>query len=130
MSWLRRSGSIVFAGTVSVVALVPSVAQAAKSCVNSNGLTTYCKLDPQDGLGIPSASLGDRVSQIVSTLGLIAGVLAVLFIVIGGINYATSEGDSKRLASAKQTISYAIAGLVISIIAPLIVGFVIAKGPQ
>jgi hypothetical protein len=104
---------------------LPSSALAS-SCANGN----YCKLDPINTFSIPDASLQDQVGAIIDILGIIAGVLSVIFLIIGGINYITSEGDPKKLAGAKNTIAYAIAGLVISILATQIVGFVLQNAPK
>ena len=54
----------------------------------------------------------------------VAGVVAVVFVVIGGISYATSAGDSNKLQKAKQTILYAIIGLILVALAEVITAFV------
>jgi hypothetical protein len=64
---------------------------------------------------------------IIDTLFIVAGAVAVLIMVIGGIRYITSTGDSKRIQAAKDTILYAIMGLVVVILARAIVGFVIGN---
>lgn len=58
---------------------------------------------------------------------LIIGIAAVIMIMVGGLRYITSGGDSGRLASAKDTILYAIIGLVVVALAQIIVKFVINK---
>src|ERR1035437_7554101 len=78
-------------------------------------------------VGAPSVSLGGVPKTVVNTLLEIAGALAVIFLIVGGLKYATSAGDSKRVESAKNTILYAIVGLVITILAYAIVNFVITK---
>lgn len=54
----------------------------------------------------------------------LAGALAVIFIIVGGIQYTISAGDSKRVSTAKNTITYAIAGLFVCISAYAIVQFI------
>ena len=51
--------------------------------------------------------------------------MAVIMIIWGGIRYVLSAGNSAALTSAKNTIIYAIIGLVIAILAYAIVNFVI-----
>jgi hypothetical protein len=46
-------------------------------------------------------------------------------IIVGGIRYTTSNGDSGRIKAAKDTITYAVVGLVVAILAYAIVNFVI-----
>ena len=65
--------------------------------------------------------------RIINTIILVVGALAVLMIVIGGMKYVLSAGDSSAISSAKNTILYAIVGIVIAISAYSIVNFVIAK---
>jgi hypothetical protein len=55
----------------------------------------------------------------------IVGVAAVIMIIIGGFRYITSSGDSASVNSAKNTILYAIIGLVIVALAQVIVRFVL-----
>jgi putative exporter of polyketide antibiotics len=70
-------------------------------------------------------TLGDRINTIVNILLYILGAIAVVMIVIGGIRYTTSNGESAQMTSAKNTILYAVVGLVVSIMAYAIVNFVV-----
>lgn len=57
----------------------------------------------------------------------IIGVIAVVMIMIAGIKYITSEGDSAKTAAAKNTVLYAAVGLVVVALAQIIVRFVLRK---
>ena len=70
-------------------------------------------------------TLGDRVKDIVNILLFVLGAIAVIVIVIGGIRYALSGGDSSQVSAAKNTILYAVVGLVVAILAYSIVNFVL-----
>ena len=65
------------------------------------------------------------IKNVVNLLLYVLGVIAVIMIIIGGIRYATSDGDSGNLKSAKDTILYSVVGLVIGLLAYTIVNFVI-----
>ena len=52
-------------------------------------------------------------------------VVAVIMIIIGGVNYATSQGDPTKIKKAKDTILYGIVGLVIVLMAFAITAFVL-----
>jgi hypothetical protein len=52
------------------------------------------------------------------------GILCVIFIIWGGINYTISRGDSKKIEQAKNTILYAVIGLVIAMVAYAVVNLV------
>jgi hypothetical protein len=71
-------------------------------------------------------SLNKLVTNIINILSVIVGVVAVIMIIIGGFKYITSGGDSNNTASAKNTIIYAIVGLIIVALAQVIVRFVLA----
>ena len=66
----------------------------------------------------------DMVKNMISWAIGIAGVVAVIFIVIGGISYVTSTGDPSKIQKAKQTITYALIGLAIVGLAEIIIAVV------
>lgn len=57
----------------------------------------------------------------------VSGIIAVIFVIIGGINYMTSAGDPGKIEKAKKTILYAVIGLAITVLAFAIVNFVISN---
>lgn len=61
----------------------------------------------------------------VNILSLIIGIAAVVMIILGGLKYVTSGGDSNKVANAKGTITYALIGLVIAVLAQAIVHYVL-----
>jgi hypothetical protein len=69
----------------------------------------------------------DIVTLIVNIFSIIVGIVAVIMIVVGGFKYITSGGDSGNITSAKNTIVYAVIGLVIVALAQFIVKFVLNK---
>ncbi len=54
----------------------------------------------------------------------IVAIIAVVMIVIGGVSYATSQGDPGKVAKGKNTIMYGVIGMVIALLAFAIVNFV------
>ena len=77
--------------------------------------------------GMPSELLGDNgvFRQVTNTILLIVGIISVVMLVYGGLRYIISGGDSKKVTDAKNTILYAIIGLIIAILAYAIIGFVL-----
>ncbi len=67
------------------------------------------------------------IKNIVNIFSLIVGVVSVIMIIVGGFKYITSGGDSGRVSSAKNTIIYAVIGLIIVAFAQILVKFVIFK---
>jgi hypothetical protein len=82
----------------------------------------------KDDLGLGNAPSTVGSDQVASVLGLayfLAGIVAVLVIVIGGVRYTTANGDSSQIQAAKNTILYAVVGLVVVIMAAAITQFII-----
>ena len=77
--------------------------------------------------GMPADLIGpDGVfTQITNTVLYAVGIISVIMLIYGGLRYVISGGDSKKVTDAKNTILYAIIGLIISILAFAIVNFVI-----
>ena len=67
------------------------------------------------------------VGSIVDVLSLIVGATSVIMVIIGGLRYVVSGGDSAKVVAAKNTILYAIVGLVVVIFAQSIVAFVVGR---
>lgn len=65
------------------------------------------------------------VQNILNVIIGITGIIAVIFIIIGGVQYMTSAGDAGKAKKARDTILYAVIGLVVVILAFAIVNFVI-----
>jgi hypothetical protein len=65
------------------------------------------------------------VGTITSWLLWAIGAVCVIFIIIGGLKYATSGGDPEKVKSAKNTLLYALIGLAIAILAGVIVSLVV-----
>ena len=79
------------------------------------------------GAGMPTELVGvDGVfTKITNTVLYAVGIISVIMLIYGGLRYVISGGDSKKVTDAKNTIMYAIIGLIISILAYAIVNFVI-----
>lgn len=82
--------------------------------------------------GCPADLFGDTgvFKQVTNTILYIVGIIAVIMLIIGGIRYVTSGGDAKKVTDAKNTVLYAIIGLVIAFLAFAIVNFVISALPS
>ena len=72
-------------------------------------------------------TLEEGIKNVVNVLLFLIGAIAVIMIVIGGLRYVTSNGDSSATKGAKDTILYAVIGLIVAILAYAIVNFVITS---
>lgn len=71
--------------------------------------------------------VNEIIASIINIFSVIVGVVAVIMIIFGGFRYITSGGDSGNISSAKQTIVFAIVGLVVVALAQIIVRFVLSR---
>lgn len=82
-----------------------------------------------EDLELPGCTIANEegsnvVADTLEVVFLAAGSLSILFIVIGGLRYVISTGDPNGAKQAKDTILYAVIGLLISTLAWAIVNFV------
>ncbi len=80
-----------------------------------------------NGCGGAVADIKDVAINVINGVVAVLGLVAVVFIIVGGINYMTSAGDSGKVEKAKKTILYSVIGLVICVLAFAIVNFVVAN---
>lgn len=76
------------------------------------------------------AGLGKIISTIITVLSIVVGAVSVIMIIVGGFRYVISGGDSNATQGAKNTIMYALIGLVIVLFAQVIVRFVISNASK
>jgi hypothetical protein len=89
--------------------------------------TYFAQVGPND-FNVPHTDVSPHtVSNVLELVFGVAGIVAVLIIVIAGMRYSISQGDPQATAKAKNTIIYAVIGLVIAISAFAIVGFVLGS---
>ena len=129
----RTIVSLVAASALFAPLLVPATVAAATAPDTSTGLCQGASL--QVSSNCSPTDIGqkgtDRVNSIIKTtidlFSLVVGVVAVIMVIIGGLKYITSSGDSGNITGAKNTILYAIIGLVVVALAQFIVQFVLGK---
>lgn len=73
------------------------------------------------------SSVTDYIETAINIFSIVVGIIAVVMIIIGGVKYITSGGDSGNVTGAKNTILYAIIGLVVVALSQLIVRFVLSS---
>ncbi|GIW62170.1 MAG: hypothetical protein KatS3mg089_1022 [Patescibacteria group bacterium] len=80
--------------------------------------------------GIPVGGLGEGEGGIrliqngLSWLLVGAVILALSFLIWGGIKWITSEGDKTKVTNARKTIIYSLVGMIIALLSFLIVSFI------
>jgi hypothetical protein len=84
------------------------------------------KINPGD-INIPTNDAGDILANGLNITYFVGGVIAVIVIIVAGIMYATSGGDSGNVTKAKNMILYSVIGLIVILIAFVITQFVIGR---
>lgn len=99
---------------------------AAKNAACEGIALTGGKCDSDDKKD-SSNKINGIIRTVINLFSLVVGVAAVIMVIVGGFKYITSSGDSTAVNGAKNTILYALVGLVIVLLAQVIVQFVIGK---
>jgi hypothetical protein len=124
---LTLTGGLLLAAPA---ALTPVAAYAASPAYVADSVQDACAgIDLGGGGNCKSdgGKLTGLVRDIIGLLSIIVGIAAVIMIIIGGLKYITSGGDSSKVSGAKSTIVYAIVGLIVASLAQVIVHFVLSK---
>lgn len=77
--------------------------------------------------GSADADVTGFATKVVNWFSWIVGIVSVIMIIVGGFKYITSGGASDKVTSAKNTIVYAVIGLIIVALAQFIVRFVLSQ---
>lgn len=105
-------GTLALAPAVSVSAIDP-----LENVCNGTSGSQICDSRNTD-------DAGTLIGTIVNTLLFVVGALSVVMIIVAGVFYVISSGDAGKVARAKNTLTYAIVGLVVSFLAYAIVYWV------
>lgn len=106
-------------------AVLAPVAPASAACDPSAG--AQAGINCAQGEGVPTTLFGDGsiFTTVVNILLFIIGAISVVMLIWGGIRYTTSAGNAAAVTAAKNTIMYAIIGLVIAFLAFAVVNWVL-----
>ena len=127
---MKRFTALVIAASI---ALLPLLSPVAAHAVGVNkficlGVTLGdSEVCDESVEGEAENTITALAQDVVDVLSLVVGIVSVIMIIIAGLRYITSGGDSQNVTNAKNTILYAIVGLVIVIFAQTIVRFVVGR---
>lgn len=120
-AFVAAFGIIGFAGAA---VAVPAYA-APNNCTGINCVTQGA--ETAETGSSKTNNLQSIIKLIVNIMLFLIGAISVIMIIVGGIKYTTSNGNAEMVKSAKNTITYAIVGLIVAIFAYAIVNFVIEQ---
>jgi cytochrome bd-type quinol oxidase subunit 2 len=90
--------------------------------ISTGASTADCSSDTES-----TNKVNSTITTAINVFSTIVGVIAVLMIIYGGLRYITSGGDSGKITNAKNTIIYALIGLVVVALAQFIVKFMLSQ---
>lgn len=138
MKAVMRTGLIGAAILMATIFMSPAVASTSLAAdpksisksvceVPGNERLAGCESGDQklDRAAGSSTAGGGYLESLVNVFTFIAGLIAMVFILVGGIRYITSTGDAGRIKQAKDTLMYAVVGLIVVGLARVIIGFII-----
>lgn len=96
------------------------------ACKNSK-VAAQSSVCQERGKGDPITGSNGVLAKVTRIISYVAGAASVILLIIGGFMYVLSNGDTSKITSARNTIIYALVGLVIVVIAQSIVIFVINR---
>lgn len=142
MNISKFSSKLINVGAASATVLATSLVAGSVVSAASDGYD--CTLTPgSDGYNPVQAGLCDSVSEgnrvnifsgenpifqrVVNILLFLVGAISVIMLIIGGIRYIVSAGDQNAVTGAKNTIMYAIVGIIVAVVAYGAVNFVLSQ---
>jgi len=122
---LKKIGQVA-TGIGAALTLLAGRAMAASGDINSSN-PAEAGAQAARGNGTPAELIGSNgvFTRITNTVLYAVGIISVIMLIYGGLRYVVSGGDSKKVTDAKNTIIYAIIGLIVAILSYAIVNFVI-----
>lgn len=128
MKRLAAGLGILLLFALPMVALTPTAAAQFDPfedvCQGSAADAEACSAD---GSNNPIAGPDGVLTRAIEILSYVAGVAAVIMIIIGGLKFITANGDPNSISSARNTVIYALIGVAVFATSQLIVRFVISR---
>ena len=122
MKYLRNiSLALILMATLSFVMGDFAVAQSAQEAACEGAGGTWSGGTCDDG----ADGISGVFNSIINVLLFLLGGVAVIMLIIGGFRYVVSGGDSSRIESAKNTILYAVIGIIVAFLAWAAVSFLV-----
>lgn len=131
---MKKLSAELAVGFLLILGLVLPLAQTASAYSISGAAGQACSgVDEVSGDTTCSTGAGSTssISPIITTgidiFSVIVGIIAVIMVIIAGVKFMTSGGESSKVAAAKQALIYAIIGIVVVALAQVLVHFVLAQ---
>lgn len=111
-----------------VIVKADTITQPGLNCgsngtVPTGGISSGSCPTPSD----QNQTINNTIKLVINLFSFVVGIIAVIMIIVGGIRFVLSGGDSAATGSARNTVLYAVIGLVVVALAQIIVHFVLNR---
>ncbi len=131
MKYITTIAATVLLSLTVLIALAPRESTAfdpfGDVCVSKPDSTVCQEQRSQSAGSNPIYGANGILIKAARIVSIIVGVASLIMIIIGGFKYVTSSGDANNVNNAKNTILYAIVGLVIALAAQAIISLIVNK---
>lgn len=124
---LSLSVTGIWASSPKALAFNPFGKLKSDVCSSNTEASANSPVCTVDGSTNPVSGKNGVLIKATNLIALVGGIAAVIIIIIGGLQYVLSTGDATRTNSAKNTILYALIGLVVILVARTIITFILNK---
>lgn len=107
---------------LSTLFTAPVIVSAVDVCSGVNATSMYCQNKSEGETKVKST-----IGNVTNLLLMAVGAISIIMIVVGGILFALSNGDSSRVTKARNTVLYAAIGLIVSLLASAIVNMAFGR---
>lgn len=125
------SMSLLLLSVVPAVAVVSTASAGAVSCDGIQNCVDggISSTDSSGTTGTVDAEtkVTQLAQDVINIFSWVVGIISVIMVIVGGFQYITSGGDSGKVTTAKNTIMYALIGIVIVALSQIMVKFVLQK---
>lgn len=127
MSLSNKVKTAIMAGVLAVAGAGASILPTYAAPTNMGGISGGMNNVANAGNLDKNANVETTINNVINIFLYVVGVLAVVMIIVGGVQYTTSAGDQAKVTKAKNTILYGIIGLAVAVLAYAIVNFVLTR---
>lgn len=121
----RARGLLVVLTTTTAISMMSGISLAANSELTDDSCQAIKAIGGECGKS--EGSIGDLMQRIVNALLFLIGGVSVIMIIIGGVRFVVSSGDQQAAANARNTVLYAVIGLIVAVSAYGIINFVLGR---
>ena len=121
-------GMIAFIGVFMIVTGSNAVVMAVDSTnTNTNAVCNGVQIAGGDCSVDANTKVSSLLTKIINIMSWIVGIASIIVIILGGLWFVTAGGSSEKVSKARNTVLFALIGLVVVLIAQVLVRFVINK---